>query len=387
MSLIKALKLRWKFGSLVVLLSLILIGVGEFFFTNRASPPPKCWNDIDFKKTEHLLLTSSVKRMIPFYKYYKDQEIQKGRLKEEIEKEFSYKYNKVKYDNGRRAFVIIFDNGSKAFFKEQREQCSKGSSCINSSLTVYNFSKFFDLKYVPPIVKRELNGITGSLQLFIEQDEGYSKSRSLQSNIIRGLSSETKSSLYGLIFLTCLVDTNFWNVLISKRCLKPVFIDNDWLPVCLAEYSDSQLLFMVRKWSSNLLLSEEDYKKAPLSEKIEFKGSSYDSIKNLFPQAKRNYWFVVHLKNPKNTILYLKYKEAIFFSFPYNINIDLLNISRGSEPLEPVLPPAKFLKKLKKLDRNQIKKISLKDDETWINGILHRRNLILKEAERQGKQP
>ena len=382
MSLIKAFKSRWKFGSLVVLLSLIFIG-SNFFLQLDSSP--KCWNDIDFKKTEHLLLTSSVKRMIPFYKYYKDQEIQKGRLKEEIEKEFFYKYNKVKYDNGPRVFIVIFDNGIKTIFKEHNKK--HGSFYI--AITFYNFSKFFDLKYVPPIVKRELNGAKGSLQLFIEQDEKSSKSRTLKSNIIKGLSSETKISLYGLIFLMCSVDTTYSNVLISKRCLKPVLIDNDWLPVCLAEYSD--VLFLVNRfYYPNFFLSEEDYKKAPLSEKIELKDLSYDSAKNLFPQIKSNYQLSKLIKASKSSIFYLKYKERIFFSFLSDIYVrDLLNISKGSKPLKPVLPPAEFLKKLKKLDRNQIKKLSLgaEDEETWINGILHRRNLILKEAERQRKLP
>ena len=46
----------------------------------------KCWNDINFKKTEKLLLESKVKSLIPFYKYYKNQEIKKGKLKIDIEK-------------------------------------------------------------------------------------------------------------------------------------------------------------------------------------------------------------------------------------------------------------------------------------------------------------
>lgn len=50
-------------------------------------------------------------------------------------------------------------------------------------IAAYLLDKLLDLNMVPPIVRREIDGQTGSLQLFLTQDEVFSESERIRKNI------------------------------------------------------------------------------------------------------------------------------------------------------------------------------------------------------------
>ena len=83
--------------------------------------------------------------------------------------------------------------------------------------------------------------------------------------------------------MTGLVDVNLNNILISKKCLKTVLIDNDGMEPFLSQYGSPSPFIRVSMgdYGKNVL-SEEDYKKAPLERALILEKPSIKTLKKTF---------------------------------------------------------------------------------------------------------
>ena len=131
---------------------------------------PKCWNDINFKKIERKLLKSSIIKKIPYYQYYKNQEMLNGKTEESIIKSHTFDHRKRKHQ-GYPLFVLFYRNGLKAIFKRVNSTTEDNypyHEYYGGIISAYNFARFLGLKIVPPTVIRNVDGKEGVVQLFVE---------------------------------------------------------------------------------------------------------------------------------------------------------------------------------------------------------------------------
>ena len=266
----------------ILLFFILVISFCLFFKQNsdlfrRIYKKPKdiCWNDIDFEKTERMLLESSIKSKVPFYQYYKNQMMAGKRVtKQQIENDAIYKHIKKKHYNHKPSFVLFYNNGLKAFFKGKRYEYDRLFEA-HKNLSGYNISKFLNLKIIPPIVMRKIDGAWGSIQLFVENIKDY------PPEYLDGLSSVKKSDIYVYIYLTGYLDLSKGNLLISKKCFLPAVIDLDSITFpSLIQYSKTPFRAF---HGDGTVLDRRDYELAPFEKAMSLKSADFESIENTFP--------------------------------------------------------------------------------------------------------
>ena len=211
----------------------------------------RCWNDIDFEKTEKALLTSPVLKKVLLGEYLKI---------------FIRPENPV-------IFLLFLKNGLKAVFKPRRPDRS-----IYAAVMMYHFSQFMKWKLVPPTVVRTIGGEKGSVQLFIE---GSRFNRSTEK-----LTSIQKSDIFTYYFVSGESDTSSRNILLGKTCGKPALIDNSQIfsDYVYAEYGDYPFLRVKIENLNSSMSSYEDYEKFPVG-----RVQSVSMKKLTFPQFKKNF--------------------------------------------------------------------------------------------------
>ena len=354
----------------------------EDSFTKKQSK--KCWNDIDFKKTEESLLKLSIKSLIPFYKYYKYQKMKKGGFKKVFERDEFYDFRKRKHKTSTPLFVVFYhDNNLKAIFKEKNKNTSQFNN-IWSAVSAYNFSQFFNLKMIPPTIIRKINGRLGSLQLFIESNIFFSCKNTEFLNIIN---REFALNIYNFYFLTGIQDLHCGNIFYLKKCSMLVFIDNDSMHINLSKRKYFHQFFQ-RSYTKKTILAEQDYKNAPFEEAIELKKDSIENLKRIYPAITPSQFKSIQRTISKyGDVLYLKYKDRLWIASKTSewtrIYEKLLNNQ------DHYLPSSQFLKKLRQLDKTTIRSLlvgDFKKNESIINGIYYRRNAILEEAKKTNKK-
>ena len=338
----------------------------------------RCWNHINFEKTEKMLLSGSVKKKIPFYEYYKEQEILEGIPEEEIEKQTFFKERKRLHHNRSHLFVLFYHNGLKVIFKEKEfEELIK-------TIFAYKISRLLDIKIVPPTVPGRIDGEGGCVQLFVENDRS---NRAYFEN----LSSIEKGDLYLYIFLTGLVDTHYENILISKKCLKPVFVDLDTIKIIRAEFEEVPPFEMIP--IGDPFLDQKDYKKLYLQKPIKSEIPPLEDLEKIFTGLKEDKILFLRKRfkmTDKNATSFFKHKEAWWVKYSRKDRITRYLLPFSSESLSD-----KTLRKLKKIDKKSIRgllKLYKMDSyigakETYwssvINGIFYRKNLIFKAIEKR----
>ena len=329
-----------------------------------------CWNDIDFKTTEKMLLESSIKSKIPFYEYYKNQEIAKGKTEKDIIEDSFFLTRKKHHYNKKAIFVLFYHNGLKAIFKTNY---SENLFDIHKRISAYNISKFLNLKIVPPAVMKNIDGQWGAVELFVENIKDY------PPEYIDNLSPIQKSNLYVYTFITGIIDLSYSNILISKKCFLPVIIDNDESNFVLMEYGKIPYRrFPINREYS--VLDKRSFKVAPFEKAVIFKKPSFEAIEDTFPGLTFKYKNMIRKKLLLNkSISYFKYKTFYFISFPEDLHKHLLPIKKYSD-YSP-----QTIKRVKLLDERAIKSLAidnLKESTTFVDGILHRRELFLTEIKR-----
>ena len=270
----KSTLLKIQYGWILITAILLILILFVSWKHSENNSGNKCWNDIDFKKTERMLLETPIKEKIPFYEYYKNQEVLKGKTKEEIEKNSFYVKRKRRHEYSP-IFVLFYHNSLKAVFKTKLYNQKKPYS-VYSAVSAYNISQVLNLKIVPPTVIRKIDGKEGVVQLFVE-NISENKEKNLDN-----LSPIQKSNIYIFFFLTGITDVQYDNVLISTKCLKPVLVDNDGMVLMHAQYGKYPPFKMLRL-KGYPFLDEEDYKNVPFEKAVELKNLSFtDAGKDFF---------------------------------------------------------------------------------------------------------
>ena len=344
----------------------------------------KCWNDINLKKIEKHLKENSIKAKVPFYEYYKEQKLLKGRTEEEVLHSKSYIRKKNLHET-RPIFVVIYNNGLKAIAK------IKHRYELQSSVSAYRISQVLDLKIVPPTIIREIDGRSAIFQMFVENVHKDKK------DYLDNLNPVQKSDIYIYIFVTGVMDINFGNILISKKCSKPVLVDNDYMAITLDRYGNPPP-FNISVHEPHPFLSQRDYENPPFEEAVELTIPSFIQFlnqkiipdlqesglgsPNLFLQIKKDMDIWPPIDG--SSISWLKYKGTYWVTTTKWYK-ELL-VSRHLLPIEKIKDfSPKTLKKLRKITYKELKRLLIgnyKDSRTFINGVLYRRDMILKEVEK-----
>lgn len=82
--------------------------------------------------------------------------------------EYFEKKNKT-CNHTQDVFIVHFKNNIKGVFKDCSEQIERFNNC--GEVIAYTISCYLEFPYIPTTVYREINGIKGSLQLFVEGEE------------------------------------------------------------------------------------------------------------------------------------------------------------------------------------------------------------------------
>ena len=359
--------MKWSFNFLL-LIFIFLIG----FITHKIFFPIKdsiCWNDINFKKAEETFSKSPIIKAIPFYEYSGvPKHSRKKYLKKFIKKGFS------------PYWILFFDNGLKAFAK------SGGFRRHINTLQTYHFSQLTNFRFVPPTVIR----FKHSVQLFIDNSLTKEETKTF---LLNNLTPIQKSDIYIFHFLFGLTDPHLENILVSKNCNRPAFIDNDWFTLSYIKYGDYPFIYFNLSKMKMPALSIEDYKSFPLDKVQSLNKSSIELWKKHFQnvQIKKNIFldYVDDLLN--HTLYFVKWRNGYWFKTNFKFYQPMW------KKLKPTIFSKKTLKNLKKLNGHDLdaifslleKKYNYKLDEnlkkSYISSVLYRKDILLKEAKKLNK--
>ncbi len=309
---------------------------------NNLKQTSVCWDNIDFEETEKILLEAPIRKIIPITEYLNLN---------------------LKKKKDSHPLILVFNNNLKAVFKYGRDKRQ-----MSSSLVSYLLSKRLNLRFIPPTVVRSVNGRIGTVRLFIEEHKVSSEKDRLK--YMKELPPLQKSDFYTLSFFFA-GDLTLKNMIISKNCKKLVIIDNDkhiYFPNYI-KYGDYPFIhYMARHFEFKIRDAEEfPYEKVKYASVSEMKKKmppyylwSRNVINGKYGYVKfRNkYWiYAPH-------ITYRLFKPKIFSKDTLN-NLKSLN-HRGlyqtlyvNHPFtDHIIPRPDF-----------------------IDLVLHRRNLLLREAD------
>ena len=373
-----------SFSINIFILFIILLIVAGLILLKMRKKENSCWDSINFRKAEKYLSENSIETKLPFYKHYREQKLLEGRAEQEILNSKSYIRIKKLHET-RPMFVVIYNNGLKAFvkFKQLGE--------LHSAVSAYKISQFLDLKLVPPTVIREINGQPAIFQMLVESVDKDKKV------YLDNLNPIQKSNMYIYIFVAGVMDIYYGNILISKPCSKPVIIDNDYMAITLDQYGKPPPL-NISAHEPHPYLSQQDYENVPFEKIVELSIPAFIQFLNqkILPELQMS-----KLGSPKlflqikedmktwppvddSSISWLKYKGAYWIATTQWYN-ELL-VSKHLLPIKKIEDfSPKTLKKLRKITHRKLKQLLMgkyKDSQTVINGILYRKDVILKEVEK-----
>ena len=320
----------------------------------------------------------------------KQQKLFKGETEEEMIKNNMYIRMK-RLHKQRPMFFVVYNNGLKAVIK------LRSSTHTHSAVSAYKISKLLNLKIVPPTIMKNINGKPRIIQMFVESVKDKKK-------YLNYLSPIQKSNLYAYIFVAGIVDMWHENILISKNCFKPVLIDTDGMKINLNQYGVPFHPFTIEIETPHPFLSYEDYRRAPIEKAVKMRYSSFIPFldQTILPETlksglgdpktllkiKTEYINHSHRWPPDSTISYLKYKDTYWITETERFNH--LFVSKYLFPIEKTSDfSRKTLRKLKKLNHSLLKQVLAGDygkSQTFINGILFRRDLLLGEVEKMKKK-
>ena len=315
----------------------------------------RCWNDIDFKKTEYQLLTSPILTRISIEEYLKIKQ----------------------FPGNPEVFILFFKNGLKGVLKPNRSDYQ-----MYFSVMAYRFSQFMEWKLIPPTVVRTIKGETGSVQLFIE-----SKTFNKQH-----LSPIQKSNIFIHYFVTGNKDAKQKHILIGKNCRMPALIDNETAFLnTYIQYGDYPFIQYPIKNLRFALSNIKDYEKFPINKiqsvnlnqvnsgvkflKKTFVGLSMEDLNDLSRMFFDKY-------SPQN-LYFVKWKNS------YWIKFNLYQMHLISKEFLPRVFQKKTICKLKSLNSNVLNSFLPSSapfslSKETIFSILYRRDIILKEAKKFG---
>ena len=331
-----------------------------------------CWNSINFKKMEKILSQSPIVKSIPFYKYSGIPEYDRKELLSQMMR------------RGKKThFIFFFNNNIKAFSKKIQKPVEKSIA----ALAGYHFSQWMNFKLVPPTVIRG-EYLT---QLFVDSkaDRKYR-----EKNLLKTLKPIEKSDIYIYYFLFGGLDPKIGNILIGEKCNKVALVDNDSINLSHIQYGDYPFVMRKNKEREFPILNIDDYKKFPFHKVQSLKFSSSQELKMYFQNIGLNMDFkkdvvLTHLNNLSNHTLHIiKWKNI------YWLKENLTYHKQLRKDFKPTVFSKKTLRNLKKLSATDLKtvlshieekfnhKMNANFKKSYIASILHRRDVLLKEAKK-----
>lgn len=361
---------------LLKLCSFIYFLISFFCLESVSLEKKNCWNHIDFKKTEKSLSEVRIKKITPFYSYY-------ARYKKNFPT-WNYKIFMERHKK-KPIFILTLNNALKAIFKPKSKE--RLIEAIQSSVIAYNFSRALGLRLVPPTVIRKIQGKIGSVQLFI--DNTIMGVHDIQS--IEKLKPVQKGNIYIFYFVAGVFDVNYLNILISKNCSKPVIVDNDsMLKIALIPYGKHPFVLYPIKWEYFPLMSVKSFEAVPFEKSFSVFNPSWNLLKRHFSGLND-----LQIKSLQTDFLKRgKHQKKKYFSYfryrgGYWIGSEeIFSLEGVYKHLLPLNNKKFFSEKtvqaLKKLNYRSLRKLFPKKSrfkiyDSKVYGILHRRNVILRE--------
>ena len=311
-----------------------------------------CWSDIDFKETEHRLLSPKVKKITSVYEYLNIPD---------------RRYNPT-------ALLLFLDNGLKAIFKPNRSPNQR-----QAALMAYRFSQFMNFKFVPPTVTRTINGKNGIVRFFVEKvDE-------LQKKHIKNLTPVEKSNIYIFYYVLGEWDANKYNVLFEVASGKPVLVDNENnTTVSFIPYGDYPFRSFKIKDRKMTISSPEEYAKFPLEKVKKINNNSIIYLKNLLNDMTESEFdkYFIPWCFKRRTFLHDGNMYFVQWNNAYWIRHNFMYYMEIFKDFLPTVFSEETIEQLKNLDCKTLESFlpdfSIK--KAIIFGILHRRNVVLREA-------
>lgn len=310
------------------------------------------WYDIDFEKTEKLLFSSNIKKIIPLYEYLNIPDRQ---------------FNPT-------PFLLFLENDLKAVFKPNRY-----FPRIHSALMAYRFSQFMNFKLVPPTITRTINGKKSLVRFFIE------KTDCLQDKFTKNLTPVETSDIYTFYFVLGEWDANKYNVLFETSSGKPVLIDNETsMTASFIPYGDYPFRSFKIKNLNLSIASPEEYENFPCNEIKKLNNYSMAYLQKIFydmTETEFNNYFMpwcferLNFLNDGN-MYFVRWNNAYWIKHNFTYYTEIFR------NFLPTVFSKKTIDKLQKLNHDIITSF-LPDSsiqETIISGILYRRGILLKEA-------
>ena len=348
-------------------LFLYFLYISNLFYNSRE----KCWNNINFRKMEHILKTAPI-----------------------VDKSILLKYKK----NKPTVYLLSFDNNIKAVFKPNRSLLDQASA-----LRAYYFSQALNLKLVPPTIIRTIDKKRGVVQLFIEN--------TVTDDIENYINSYQKGAIY--LFQTILgeFDPAKINLLVQKECDSPALIDNEknleWL--ILSQYQDFPFLLALEKYNNYTeSIKTKSYQDFPFHD--------FKTIKNFSSFSKNNPpYFNLDIKNDRKAAIARRkieeflfkegriipplHNDSLYYIYWKNMIWVQMNIEKFSflyKRFSIFTTSKKNIKKFKLLSYRDLKYLNdsikkyfnkkeqeelVKELKIFNHFLLHRRDLILKNYE------
>ena len=314
------------------------------------------WNDISFEETEELLLSSQIKKIIPVYEYLNIPD--RG-------------YNPT-------AFLLFLDKGLKAVFKPDRYPHQ-----IQSALTAYRFSQFMNFKFVPPTVTRTINGKNGIVRFFVEDVDD------LQHKFVEHLTPSEKSDIYTFYFVLGECDANRYNVLFEASSGKPVLVDNETsMTASFIPYGDYPFRSLQTENLEISISSAEEYERFPLNAVRELSDYSTIYLRKVFydmdeSEFNRYFipWYIKRLTFLNGPLSFVRWKNS------YWIRKNFMYYTQIYKNFLPEIFSEKTMERLKALEYKTLNSLLplFSIPKAIVFGILHRRDVLLKEAFRLNK--
>ena len=247
-------------------------------------------------------------------------------------------------------------------------------------ITAYNISNFINLKIVPPVVRRFVNGREGVVQLFIESIEGE------KIEYIKQLPPVQKTDLYTFVFLIGHTDFNEHNILISKKCLLPVLIDNDYFGKALnKEYGSVPFeVYPLSNFRGDFLI-RFDFESIPFEKTIILKDFSLESLQNTFVDLSLDeIKYMKRYYEVYGRIHYLRYKNQYYVKVKPLIYRYFMPPSKNIEDYS-----TETINKVRMINKDLLRELAhgfLKKQNTFLEGFLYRKDLFLKAIEEYSKE-
>ncbi len=281
---------------------------------------------------------------------------------------------KAEFDG--KVFIVEFDNGLKAVFKSFSKDDLEDAY---AEVAAYQASIALGFPNVPPTIMTEINGMKGSLQLFVETNID-ALDPGIYETALKETSLEDKANLKLFYFVFGQWDSGAHNTLIFKDKVKTYLIAIDNSGIRNHQFVKYGSLPFVRLCYSDSLQTNDWHKPFPFNEAKVIQNPTSEKLKkilgNNFPES-----FYQSFKSYGYPFRYVIYRNSLWRQFHAGDEKFVVSFTNHLSD--------QTRKKLKSLNLARLKKIfaCAKNADfltpAYLNAILDRRNQVLQYFDKQ----